>query len=81
MKVIKTEIEGLLIIEPDVFGDDRGYFFESYRKNSYRELGIEFEFVQDNISKSQKGTIRGLHYQVGKSAPLIVPFCDLEMLS
>ena len=68
MKVIKTEIEGLLIIEPDVFGDDSGYFFESYRKNSYRELGIEFEFVQDNISKSQKGTIRGLHYQVGKSA-------------
>ncbi len=68
MKVIKTEIEGLLIIEPDVFGDDRGYFLESYRKNSYKELGMELEFVQDNISKSQKGTIRGLHYQVGVKA-------------
>ena len=65
IKVTKTEIEGLLIIEPDIFGDDRGYFLESYRKKSYSDLGVEAEFVQDNISKSQKGTIRGLHYQVG----------------
>ena len=68
IKVTKTNIEGLLIIEPDVFGDDRGYFLESYRKNSYKDLGVEAEFVQDNISKSQKGTIRGLHYQVGDNA-------------
>lgn len=68
IKVTKTEIDGLLIIEPDVFGDGRGYFLESYRKNSYRDLGVEPEFVQDNISKSQKGTIRGLHYQVGDNA-------------
>ena len=65
IKVTKTEIEGLLIIEPDIFGDVRGYFLESYRKKSYSDLGVEAEFVQDNISKSQKGTIRGLHYQVG----------------
>lgn len=68
INVTKTEIDGLLLLQPQVFGDDRGYFFESYRKNSYNDLGIEVEFVQDNISKSQKGTIRGLHYQVGENA-------------
>ncbi len=65
MEVIKTNIDGLLIIKPDVFGDDRGYFFETYSKSKYAEFGIEEDFVQDNISKSLKGTIRGLHYQVG----------------
>jgi dTDP-4-dehydrorhamnose 3,5-epimerase len=68
MKVIKTNIEGLLIIEPDVFGDDRGYFFETYSKSKYGELGIDTDFVQDNISRSLKGTIRGLHYQIGDKA-------------
>ena len=68
MKVIKTNIDGLLIIKPDVFGDDRGYFFETYSKRKYAEYGIEEDFVQDNISKSLKGTIRGLHYQVGDNA-------------
>jgi len=68
IKITKTEIEGLLLIEPEIFGDDRGYFFESYRKNRYKEFGIDADFVQDNISKSQKGTIRGLHYQVGETA-------------
>lgn len=65
MEVIKTNIDGLLIIKPDVFGDDRGYFFETYSNRKYAEYGIEEDFVQDNISKSLKGTIRGLHYQVG----------------
>jgi dTDP-4-dehydrorhamnose 3,5-epimerase len=68
LKVIKTEITGLLIIEPDVFSDDRGFFFESYNKQRYEDVGINYEFVQDNISKSKKGTIRGLHYQVGDNA-------------
>jgi len=68
MEVIKTNIDGLLIIKPDVFGDDRGYFFETYSKRKYAEYGIEEVFVQDNISKSLKGTIRGLHYQVGDKA-------------
>ncbi|MCH7773689.1 MAG: dTDP-4-dehydrorhamnose 3,5-epimerase [Bacteroidetes bacterium] len=68
MEVIKTNIDGLLIIKPDVFGDDRGYFFETYSKRKYAEYGIEEDFVQDNISKSLKGTIRGLHYQVGDNA-------------
>ena len=68
MKAVKTFIDGLLIIEPDVFGDERGYFLESYRRTKYREIGITEEFVQDNISKSTKGTVRGLHYQVGNKA-------------
>ena len=68
MKIIKTEIEGLLIIQPDVFKDDRGFFFESFSKQRYEELGITDEFVQDNFSKSKKGTVRGLHYQVGEKA-------------
>ncbi len=68
MEVIKTNIDGLLIIKPDVFGDDRGYFFETYSKRKYAEYDIEEDFVQDNISKSLKGTIRGLHYQVGDKA-------------
>jgi dTDP-4-dehydrorhamnose 3,5-epimerase len=65
LKVTRTEINGLLVIEPDVFKDDRGFFFESFSKQRYKEIGITDEFVQDNFSKSKKGTIRGLHYQVG----------------
>ena len=68
MEVIKTELEGLSIIRPKVFGDERGYFFESYNQDSYRNAGIDYIFLQDNISKSKKGTIRGLHYQVGNKA-------------
>ena len=68
MEVIKVNIDGLLIIKPDVFGDDRGYFFETHSKRKYAECGIDEDFVQDNISKSLKGTIRGLHYQVGDKA-------------
>jgi len=68
LKIIKTFIPDLLIIEPQVFNDDRGYFFESYSQQKYFEEGITLKFVQDNISKSIYGTIRGLHYQVGKAA-------------
>lgn len=68
MKFIETDIKGLLIIEPDVFPDSRGFFFESYSKKKYSERGLNFDFVQDNISKSTKGTIRGLHYQIGENA-------------
>ena len=68
MKISITEIIGLLIIEPRVFTDDRGYFFESYSKQRYNDFGITEDFVQDNYSKSKKGTVRGLHYQVGDKA-------------
>ena len=63
MEVIKTAIDGVLIIEPKVFKDQRGYFFESYNKLSLESLGIDYTFVQDNQSKSSYGVIRGLHFQ------------------
>ncbi len=63
MKITKTKIEGLLIVEPEVFGDERGFFVETYNKKRYQESGIEPEFVQDNLSKSAKGVLRGLHMQ------------------
>ncbi len=68
MKIKKVSIDGLLIIEPDVFSDSRGYFFEAYSKPRYQRAGIVDDFVQDNISYSSKGTIRGLHYQIGEYA-------------
>lgn len=64
MNVIKTEIEGLFIIEPKIFGDARGYFLESYNRKRYEDLGITGEFVQDNLSFSSRGVLRGLHYQL-----------------
>lgn len=68
MKIEKTELEGVLIITPDLFKDDRGYFFESYNRRTYENSGLNFNFVQDNISRSVKGTVRGLHYQRGINA-------------
>ncbi len=62
-KRIETPIEDLVIIEPTVFGDDRGYFLETYTKRDFEEIGINYEFVQDNQSKSKKGVLRGLHFQ------------------
>lgn len=62
-KRIETGIEGLLVIEPTVFGDDRGFFMESYSKKDFEEVGLNIEFVQDNHSKSKKGVLRGLHFQ------------------
>lgn len=64
MKAIKTELEGVLIIEPDCFGDHRGWFMETYSAVKYKELGIDTVFIQDNMSfSSKKGTLRGLHFQ------------------
>mgnify|MGYP006050998507 CR=1 FL=1 len=63
MEVIKTKIDGVYIIEPKVFLDQRGYFYESYNKLSLADNGIEYTFVQDNQSKSSYGVIRGLHFQ------------------
>lgn len=65
MKVISTSIPDVMIIEPKVFGDSRGFFFESFnQKNFSRETGLDVEFVQDNHSRSAKGVLRGLHYQI-----------------
>lgn len=63
MELIKTSIDGLLIIKPDVFKDDRGYFYESYNKERFAKAGLMMDFVQDNESKSDKGVLRGLHFQ------------------
>ena len=63
MKIIKTEIEGLLIIKPRVFEDERGYFFESWSKDAFENAGLDINFVQDNQSLSSKGVVRGLHFQ------------------
>lgn len=60
---IETDINDLVIIKPNIFQDDRGFFFESYNKRDFFEIGITDEFVQDNHSKSQKGVLRGLHFQ------------------
>ena len=68
MNVIKTDIEGLVIIEPRVFGDSRGYFFESYSQKDFSENVADVKFVQDNESKSSYGVIRGLHFQKGEHA-------------
>ena len=64
MKGSETSLEGVLIIEPDVFGDNRGFFMETYHQERYAKLGIEPVFVQDNLSWSARGTLRGLHYQL-----------------
>lgn len=63
MNIIETEIPGLVIIEPKVFGDARGFFLETYNRQRYREAGLNVEFVQDNLSFSRRGTLRGLHFQ------------------
>ncbi|MBQ5689046.1 MAG: dTDP-4-dehydrorhamnose 3,5-epimerase [Bacteroidales bacterium] len=63
MELIKTSIDGLLIIKPDVFKDERGYFYESYNKERFAKIGLNIDFVQDNESKSDKGVLRGLHFQ------------------
>ncbi len=64
MSFIRTELDGVLIYEPKVFPDGRGYFFESYNQNNFLELGLNYNFVQDNQSKSSYGVLRGLHYQL-----------------
>lgn len=63
MEVILTSIPDLLIVQPQIFSDPRGYFYESYNKKAFRDVGINVDFVQDNQSLSQKGVLRGLHFQ------------------
>jgi len=63
MKFIGTPLPGCAVIEPQVFGDPRGYFYESYNEAKYREAGIDRKFVQSNVSRSARGVLRGLHYQ------------------
>ncbi len=68
MEIEQTHIKEILLLSPKVFSDERGSFFESFRQNIFKDYGIDFNFVQENISRSVHGTIRGLHYQVGEFA-------------
>jgi len=72
MKVIKTAINDVLIFEPTVFGDERGFFMETFRESEFRELGLNVQFVQDNHSLSSKGVLRGLHYQIRQAQGKLV---------
>ena len=63
MKIIQTDIDGLLVIKPDIYGDERGYFFESFRQEWFDKEGIDVNFIQDNQSSSSYGVVRGLHMQ------------------
>ncbi len=73
MNIIPTEIQDLVIIEPKVFGDERGYFMETYTKNIFHEKVIETDFIQDNESLSSYGVLRGLHYQ-------LAPYCQSKLV-
>jgi len=68
MKVTESKIKGILVIEIDVYTDSRGYFAETFNSERYKDQGISVDFVQDNISVSKKGTLRGLHYQIPPKA-------------
>lgn len=79
MKVLHTELDGVLIVEPRVFGDQRGFFYESFQKQRYRDAGIAVEFVQDNISFSIRHTLRGLHFQYPKAQAKLVQVLQGEI--
>ena len=72
MKTIATRLEGPILIEPRVIGDDRGFLCETYRRNVFAELGIPEEMVQDNHSRSRRGIVRGMHFQIGDGAAKLV---------
>jgi dTDP-4-dehydrorhamnose 3,5-epimerase len=67
METIATRLEGPLVVKPSVFGDERGFFAETYRRNAFAKVGIGEEFVQDNHSRSRRGVVRGMHYQPGQA--------------
>ena len=64
MEFVETELPGVILVKPKIFGDDRGFFAELYHQGKFREGGITESFVQDNLSRSQRGVLRGLHYQI-----------------
>jgi dTDP-4-dehydrorhamnose 3,5-epimerase len=72
MERLETRLEGPALIKPVIHGDERGFFHESYRRNTYAELGVPEEFVQDNHSRSSRGIVRGMHFQVGHGAAKLV---------
>lgn len=79
MKVLPSALPDVLIVEPRVFGDERGFFFESYNRRALAEAGLDAEFVQDNQSRSLRGVLRGLHYQVERAQGKLVRVIDGEV--
>ncbi|ELH8610901.1 dTDP-4-dehydrorhamnose 3,5-epimerase [Enterobacter asburiae] len=79
MNVIKTKLEGVLVIEPRVFGDERGFFYETFHAKRYKDAGIKEEFVQDNRSRSAGGVLRGLHFQKTKPQGKLVTVTQGEV--
>jgi len=79
MKVVPSALPDVLIVEPRVFGDERGFFFESYNRRALAEAGLDAEFVQDNHSRSLRGVLRGLHYQVERAQGKLVRVIDGEV--
>lgn len=80
MEFEKTEIEGVLLLKPEVYRDRRGIFLESYRKSLFRERGLEIDFVQDNVSSSKQHAIRGLHYQIENPQDKLIMVMQGEVL-
>jgi dTDP-4-dehydrorhamnose 3,5-epimerase len=72
MRRLETRLDGPILIEPTVHGDERGFFVETYRRSTFMELGIEDEMVQDNHSRSGHGIVRGMHFQIGRGAAKLV---------
>ncbi|OON97966.1 MAG: dTDP-4-dehydrorhamnose 3,5-epimerase [Epulopiscium sp. Nele67-Bin005] len=79
INVIETKIRDLVIIEPQVFGDERGYFLESYSEQDFKEAGLNMKFVQDNESRSKKGVLRGLHFQTKHTQGKLVRVVEGEV--
>ncbi len=80
MEITESRIKGVFLFEPRVFEDDRGYFFESFRDSYMKEIGYDIQFVQDNVSKSFQGTIRGLHYQIQNPQDKLITCLKGEVL-
>jgi dTDP-4-dehydrorhamnose 3,5-epimerase len=72
MKRLDTRLEGPILLAPDVFGDERGFFCETYRRSTFMEAGIQEEMVQDNHSRSRRGVVRGMHFSIGRGAAKLV---------
>jgi dTDP-4-dehydrorhamnose 3,5-epimerase len=72
MRRLETRLEGPILIQPEVHGDHRGFFLETYRKSAYAELGVHDDFVQDNHSRSGRGVVRGMHFQVGEGQAKLI---------
>ena len=72
MRRLETRLDGPILIEPNVIGDERGFFCETYRRNAFAELGVIEEMVQDNHSRSRRGVVRGMHFQIGRGAAKLI---------